>query len=139
MKFLILFLFLAGCAGLPLQTQSPAGIAGGALGGVAVTKTIEKVKEVFTPHYLLQVQPVEICDITGDPVKCFIIPCDNESLCMVGYERVEWFANNPKVQTIRTSQVTAILEFCQHNLKACENYQGHYQNKTIVIVKEHND
>ena len=138
MKTLILlFLILAGCAGT-LPIQNPADIGGGALGGVAVTKVAEKVKEVFTPKFLFQVYPTEICSITGhDHVTCYLVPCDlGEGECTAVYERADWEEQNPKVITLRSSAIVPIKKFCEKNLKACEHYVQKYEGTTIVVVDD---
>ena len=73
---LILFLMclFSGCANL---TESDQAIGVGAVGGAALTHTVTKIKEVFTPKYRLQVEPIEICGpVTGEQITCFLIPCD---------------------------------------------------------------
>ena len=138
MKFLLFFLLFSGCAGLPLPTQNTTSVAGGALGGVALKETVDKVKKVFTPEYLLQVYPTEICSITShDHVTCYLVPCAlGEGECTAVYERADWEQQNPKVITLRSSAIVPIKKFCERNITACENYVQKYEGTTIVVVDD---
>ena len=72
MKFLLLLL-LTGCASISEQrTQDTLSTA---VTTATAIKVVEKVKEVFTPKYPLIANPSEVCDITSDPVVCWVIPC----------------------------------------------------------------
>ena len=136
MKFLILlFLTLSACP--QLDSVRPEAIGGtGAVSGVVATKAIEKTKEIFTPKFLLQVYPVEICHIMGDThVSCFLVPCNGgQEYCMTIYEKNNWLRVNPRVITLRTSSIVAIKKFCEKNEKACEHYVQRYEGQTIVLV-----
>ena len=130
MKFLLLFLFiLGGCATTDISSLDPKSVATGA----TVVKTVEKIKEVFTPHYPLLNNPSEICDITSDPVTCYLVPCSEEGDCAVRIDKATFLENNPKIVTIRASQVVEIVKFCEKNPKACEEYSGHYEGQKIIL------
>ena len=134
-----LFLFLIGCAGVPgVQQVTPNQALGvGAVGGVAVSKATEKVKEVFTPEFHLLVRPVEICDIEGEGnIKCHLLPCDDDKQCVIEYNRDEWLANNRKVLTVRRSLFVSVISYCEKNKLACKNYIGYYEGEKIIIVED---
>ena len=129
-KYLIAMLFLVGCA-----TEVPETLKGAA-GSAVVIKTVEKVKEVFTPHFPLLAKPSEICDITTDPVTCYVIPCVDDKDCVLKWDRNEWFKNNPKVFTLESNVVVEIVKFCDKNPDACLRYKGFYSGKKIVLMEE---
>ena len=134
---MVLFLGLSGCGGL-LETDSTSAV-GGAVAGAATVKVVEKVKEVFTPHFPLIVNPTEICDITGsDTVTCYVVPCSDISgdSCEITTPINEWFADNPKVYTLRSASVVEILNFCGRNEGSCEDFVGKYSGGKIVITKD---
>ena len=131
MKLLFLMIFLVGCANVPEDVQNVAPVA---IGGAVVAETAKKITQAFTPKYPLLVQPQEICDITQDPVKCWIVPC--RTSCEVSIDRATFLANNPKVQTIQSSQIVSALKFCEKNTKACEKFLGEYDGFKIVLTEE---
>ena len=139
-----LFIF-TGCAGLlgtgPIsQTQSGLG---GAIGGAAAVKVVEKVKEVFTPKYPLYLQPIELC-VLGAEVTCSLAPCTEDCDIKMSFsEFVAWQkelqgTENPKVATLRTSakQINTMQEYCRKNdeaEKACIDQISQYEGQTIVV------
>ena len=136
-KLLFLLFIFTGCADLANVDSSSA--VGGAVAGATTVKVVEKVKEVFTPHFPLVVNPTEICDITGeDEVKCYLIPCSDISgkNCEIITPIHEWFADNPKVYTLRSASVVEILNFCGRNEGSCEDFVGKYSGGKIVITKD---
>ena len=132
MIFPFFFLFFIGCANL--ADTSPVDVPT-AVGTATVVKVVEKVKEVFSPKYPLLANPSEICDITTDPVTCYVVPCAGGE-CSKKTQRDQWISENPKVVTIETSMVPEIVKFCQKNERACEEYAGHYKGSKIILVKE---
>ena len=134
MRYLFLIFFLTGCAWVE---KDPAEAGKVAAGTVAVVKTVEKIKEVFTPKYPLIVNPAEICDITKDPVQCFVVPCHpHEGECETHIPYKEFLSENPKVVTISASLVVETVNFCNKNPKACEKFWGQYKNQKIILTKE---
>ena len=130
----IIFLMLTGCAGISsvVETKDAIGVAAGT---VAVAQTVKKVKEVFTPKFLLQVNPLEICDITQDPVVCYITPCATDCESSTPFDK--WIEENPKVLTLESSAIVESTVFCDKNPKACEIYRGSFNsNLKVVITKE---
>ena len=132
---ILIFLFFTGCAGLGSITEGPIDPASVAT-GATVVKTVEKIKEVFTPKYPLLNNPQEICDITSDPVVCYVIPCVEGGNCEVHIDRSEFLTNNPKVVTIQTSMAVEVVSFCNKNPDACESYSGEYKNLKIILTKD---
>ena len=136
---IFIFLFslpLLGCAGIDV-TPTQSALGGGAVTGAVAVKTIEKVKEIFTPKYPLLVKSIEICDLTlDDKVKCFLVPCSNEDVCVITRDKEEWIEENPKVITMRTSSLPAIRAFCLHNEKACEEMRSEYEGYKIIIMED---
>ena len=131
MKILLFMsVFLMSCA-QNVQKTPPEAVA---LGSVAVAKTVEKIKEVWTPKYPLIVNPAEICDITHDPVKCYIVPCHEN--CERHIPLGEFVRDNPKVVTVSSSLMVEAVLFCKKNLSACEKYIGQYENKKIVLTQD---
>ena len=132
MRYLLLLLFLTGCAGI-----EPRSAAGGAVGGAILAETIDKAKEVFTPHYPLIKNPFEVCDITQkDKVTCYIIPCKIKEKCQVVLTKDEWYNNNFKVISVEHSLVVEVLRFCKKNPGACKDYIGYYNEGGTIIIKE---
>lgn len=128
-------LILSSCADI----ADPASVGAGAVGGAVTVKVVEKVKEVFTPHFPLIVNPSEICDITKeDIVTCYVIPCsdDTEQNCEIHTPKEQWMIDNPKVYTLRSASVVEILNFCGRNEGSCEDILGEYSAGKIVLTKE---
>ena len=132
----ILFLLLSSCA--PLTRVPPEQALGGAASGVIVTKTLEKTKEVFQPHYPLLAKPSELCSLSDqDHVICFIIPCNSDTgKCTYSTSREDWLSANQKVFTLRTSQIPAIKLFCERNKGACEEYLAYYAGSKIIVKRD---
>ena len=111
LKIILALLVLTGCGTLNKEADSTSALQT-AVGTAAVIKTVEKIKEVFTPHFPLLVFPSEICDISEDPVVCYVVPCANGP-CENKVDRQEWLNNNPKVVTIEASMVVEMTKFCK--------------------------
>ena len=139
MKFLLMLIFLTGCALPGIQEVTPRQAVGaGAVTGAVATKTIEKVREVFTPHYPLLVRPLEIC-ILEQKITCHIVPCHEDGKCTKEYAWGDWIESNSRVLTVRRSLVASVSVFCDKNADACKHYAGYYEGEKIVIVEDEND
>ena len=139
MKLIIMALCLTGCAGV--QHLSPErAIGGGVATGVVAGEVAKKVKEVFTPQYLLQFESVEVCGLDKpDKVTCYLIPCEDEdNLCSATWDKDEWLAQNPKVMTLRSSLIIPAKHFCQKNPNACDKYIGYYSGYKIFVKEDKN-
>ena len=134
---LLLFLILTGCAGIE-QVKPEKALGGGAVSGAVAVKTVEKIKEVFTPEYRLLFEPIEICSIGSENgITCFLVPClEGEESCTIRYQKDEWLESNSKVLTLRTSSLTNIKLFCEKNKDACEYYKGYYSGSKIVLLED---
>lgn len=135
LAIIIIGLILISCA----DVSDTANVVGSAVGGATTVKVVEKVKEVFTPHFPLIVNPSEICDITDEEfVTCYVIPCsdDSETNCEIKTEKEKWFLDNPKVYTLRSASVIEILNFCGRNEGSCEDYLGEYSAGKIILVRD---
>ena len=131
--FLISFLALAGCEGIETLTKEQS-LGVGAVGGAVVGKTVEKVREVFTPDYKLLVHGIEICDISSeDSITCYLVPCQPEKTCTQEYERTDWINSNGKVITVRHSLVANVAQFCNKNPDACQDFWAFYDGSKVVI------
>ena len=132
-----MFLILTGCAGIQ-KLSSEKALGGGVVTGVVAGQVAEKVKDVFTPKYLLLFEPVEICGLEEeDKVTCFIVPCKEEdSKCSATWDKKDWIEENPKVITLRSSLLVPAKHFCKENREACEKYWGYYEGNKIVVKEE---
>ena len=139
MKILILTLLLmTGCGGLETLTPQQS-LGAGAVAGAVTAKTVEKVKEVFTPEYKLLVHPFLICDISEDGqngITCFIIPCPSDSTCQHTYSREEWLESNRKVLSVRHSLIANVADFCKANEDACIDFLGYFEGEKVVITED---
>ena len=135
--FLAAFGLLSGCAGITPDVD-PRSLGTGALGGVALTKTVEKVKEVFTPDYPFLFRPIEVCDIVKSSlfVECYLIPCHEDGKCSVKYGKDKFFKDNPKMITVQRSLFASAKDFCKRNEDGCQLYIGHYEDQKIVILED---
>ena len=135
-RLIILFVFMTGCAGMHGPMVNNPSLGAGAVGGAVAAKAAEKIKKVFTPVYPLYLPPHEICDINSSPlfVTCYVVPCKEN--CTVSYDKQEWFDQNPKVLTVRSSVIPSVIEFCSKNKEACVYYIGEYAGYSIVITED---
>ncbi len=134
--FIVLLLTLSGCAGI--ETLTPTQSLGtGAVGGAVAIKTVEKVKEVFTPEYKLLVHPFEICSLTDpETITCWLVPCGEDMNCQTNFTRSEWIQSNAKILTVRHSLIANVANFCDKNEDACVDYLGHYEGEKVIIVED---
>lgn len=134
--FWVLLALNTGCAGVEELTPGQLGSIG-AVGGAVVTKTVEKTKKIFTPHYRLLKRPLEICDITDMwTVTCFLAPCPDNHKCSITYKMANWIKDNPKIITVKRSLLASVVAFCEKNPNACLNYVGYYKGEKIIIVSD---
>ena len=128
----IVSLLFVSCAGMDISAASKPQIGGGVVAGAAAVKTVERIKEVFTPEYPLYLQPIELCTLDRE-VTCFLVPCQKNCVITLSFE--EFVELNPKVATIRTSskQINAAQAFCEKNKEACVDQISQYEGKTIVV------
>ena len=135
-KIIALAALLAGCAGI--GEIDPRQAAGGALAGAALTKAVEKTKEVFSPHYPLIASPIQVCDVVSNSlfVKCFLIPCAKEGQCSIKYGKEQFFKDNSKMITVSQSLFVPVKKFCKMQPEACLEQSGYYAGKKIVILKD---
>ena len=131
------FVLLTGCAGITPDVD-PRSLGGGVLAGAALTKTVEKVKEVFTPDYPFLYRPIEVCDLLKSSlfVECYLIPCHEKGKCSIKYGKDKFYKDNPKMITVQRSLFASAKDFCKRNEDGCQLYNGYYQDQKIVILED---
>ena len=137
-KILGFSLFLTACAGITgVQQTNPRDVGGGVLGGIALEKTIQKTREVFTPTFKLIFDPVEICDIVSSDteVVCVLVPC-SQGECSATYDKRNWFKNTPKVIPVAQSLLVPVSKFCTQNQEACLKKRAEYDKNLTIILTE---
>ena len=133
MKLLIISLLFISCSSTMLDTAKVAS------SGAATAIVAQKIAEAATPNYPLYLKPQEYCSIGESQVVCYLLPCKEIDpthppySCQTKYDRDEFIAQHPKVVTLETSLVPAVMAFCEKNSEMCVERIAHYEGQTIVL------
>ena len=160
LRLLIAIIFLTGCAGVPLTEQDLRSGSVGLAGGVVAAKAAKKVKDVFTPHFMLHNVSLETCgevkvkgkgvrdcvlsneippDICLDRawVTCILIGCEgNEADCTNSYPLLD-FIENKRYTTLEVSSYmsSSVIEFCKRT-EACKEIKALYKDGAVLFLED---